>query len=76
MKVNVQVKSEQLTKDDLLLLLQAVRDCEQQNFKEKEIFISAEAPDLTTDEMGEILERIKPPFTYGPVIFKHTKEGG
>ena len=73
MKVNVQVKSEQLTKEDLRLLLQAIRDCEQKNFKDKEIFIGAEAPELTSDEMGEILKSIKPPFTYGPVIFKYVE---
>lgn len=73
MKVNVQVKSEQLNKEDLRFLLQAIRDCEQKNFKDKEIFIGAEAPDLTTDEMGEILKSIIPPFTYGPVIFKYVE---
>lgn len=73
MKVNVQVKSEQLTKEDLHQLLQAIRDCEQKNFKDKEIFIGAEAPELTSDEMGEILKSIKPPFTYGPVIFKYVE---
>lgn len=73
MKVNVQVKSEQLKKEDLRLLLQAIRDCEQKNFKDKEIFIGAEVPDLTADEMGEILKSIKPPFTYGPVIFKYVE---
>lgn len=70
MKVNVQVKSEQLTKEDLRLLLQAIRDCEQKNFKNKEIFIGAEAPNLTIDEMSEILKSITPPFNCGPIIFK------
>lgn len=75
MKVNVQVKSEQLTKEDLRLLLQAIRDCEQKNFKDKEIFIGVEVPDLTVDEMGEIIKSIKPPYNYGPVIFNHIEEG-
>jgi hypothetical protein len=70
MKVFVQVKSRELNKDDLILLLQTIRDCEQKNFKHKEISIAVEAPDLSVDEMGEILKSIHPPFTYGPVIFK------
>ncbi len=74
MKVNLQVKSTQLTKEDLRLLLQAIRDCEQKNFKDKEIFVGAEAPELTADEMAEIVKSIKPPFNYGPVIFKHVEE--
>lgn len=76
MKVNVQVKSEQLTKEDLRLLLQAIRDCEQKNFKDKEIFIGVEAPDLTIDEMSEILKGITPPYNCGPVIFKYVDERG
>lgn len=74
MRVVVQVKSEQLNKDDLRLLLQVIRDCEQKNFKDKEIFVGAEAPDLTVDEMGEILKSIEPPYTYGPIIFKYKEE--
>jgi len=74
MKITVQIKSEQLNKEDLRVLLQAIRDCEQKNFKDKEIFIGVEAPDLTTDEMTEILVSIKPPFAYGPVIFKYGRE--
>lgn len=76
MKVILQVKSEQLNKDDLRLLLQAVRDCEQKNFKDKEIFIRAEAPELTGAEMLEILTSIKPPYNYGPVIFKNLEQEG
>jgi hypothetical protein len=74
MKVFLQVKSRELNKEDIILLLQAIRDCEQKNFKYKEITIGVEAPDLSVDEMGEILKAVKPPFTYGPVIFKF-KEG-
>lgn len=39
MKVKVIVQSEQLSKDDLRCLLQAIRDCEQSFFREKEIWI-------------------------------------
>jgi len=71
MRVKVIVQSEQLSKDDLRCLLQAIRDCEQSFFREKEIWISAEAPELSSDEMTEILTSIRPSYEYGPVIFKY-----
>ncbi len=76
MRVKVIVQSEQLTTDDLRRLLQAIRDCEQRFFREKEIWVSAEAPELTSEEMTEVLTSIKPPYDYGPVIFKFGEEGG
>jgi len=71
MRVKVIVQSEQLSKDDLRRLLQAIRDCEQSFFREKEIWISAEAPELNSDEMTEVLTSIRPRYEYGPVIFKY-----
>ena len=71
MKIKVIVQSEQLSKDDLRHLLQAIRDCEQNCFREKEIWISAEAPELSSDEMTEVLSSIRPPYEYGPVIFNY-----
>ena len=76
MKVNLSVKSDQLDKEDLRALLQAIRDCEMATFPDKEIYVSVEAPELSTDEMTEILTSIKPPYNYGPVIFKYVKEEG
>ena len=76
MKITITIKSNQLSKEDLHLLLQAIRDCEQQYFKDKEIFVSAEAPELTTDEMGNILKNIRPPYAYGPVVFKYINKKG
>ncbi len=75
MRVKVAIQSRDLSKDELGDLLQSIRDCEQRLFKDKEIYISAEAPELTSDEMAEILRKIRPPFTYGPVIFKYKEEG-
>ncbi|MBA7695288.1 hypothetical protein ES703_103911 [subsurface metagenome] len=74
MKVNVSIKSDQLTKEDLRALLQAIRDCEMATFPNKEIYVSAETPELSTDDMKEILTSIKPPYNYGPVIFKYKEE--
>ena len=71
MRVKVIVQSEQLSKDDLRCLLQAIRDCEQSFFREKEIWISAEAPELNSDEMTEVLTSIRPHYEYGPVIFRY-----
>ena len=71
MRVKVIVQSEQLSKNDLRCLLQAIRDCEQSFFRDKEIWISAEAPELSADEMARILTSIRPPYEYGPVIFKY-----
>ena len=74
MKVNLSVKSDQLNKEDLRALLQAIRDCEMATFPDKEIYVSAEAPELSTDEITEILTSIKPPYNYGPVIFKYAEK--
>lgn len=70
MKTVFQIKSEELNRDDVRLLLQAIRDCEQKNFKDKKIFVGVEVPDLTVDEMGEILKNINPPYDYGPILYR------
>lgn len=74
MKINLSIKSDELDKEDLRALLQAIRDCEMANFKEKKIFVSVEAPDMTSEDMTDILTSINPPYDYGPVIFKYKKE--
>jgi len=71
MRVKVSVQSEQLSKDSLRALLQAIRDCEQRFFKDKEIWVFAEAPELTSEEMTEVLTSVRPLYEYGPVIFKY-----
>ena len=69
MKTNMILYSDELTKEDLRLLLQAIRDCEQTNFPEKFIGIFVSVDDLTTAECEEIIASIKPPFKYGPRVF-------
>lgn len=69
MKTNILLWSQELTREDLRLLLQAIRDCEQSNFPEKFIGIFTSADDLTTAECEEIIASIKPPFKYGPRVF-------
>lgn len=74
MRIVVSIKSDQLTKEDLRALLQAIRDCEMATFPNKEIYVSAEAPELSSKDMTDILTSIKPPYDYGPVIFKFREE--
>jgi len=70
MRTNTSIKSEELNKEDLRALLQAIRDCEMAAFPQKHIYVTVEAPDMTSEDMTEILTSIKPSYDYGPVIFK------
>ncbi len=64
------IDSDQFVKEDVRALLQAVRDCEQANFPDKQLNISVEVPWLSVDVVQELLTGIKPPFKHGPMIFK------
>jgi len=70
MKVKLSLTSDQLDKEDIRALLQAIRSCEMATFPEKEIYIMVEVPDLSEDETGEIFRSIKPPYGLGPFSFK------
>lgn len=70
MEVSFSVKSDQLDKEDIRALLQAIRGCEMATFPEKEIYVSVEAPDMSTSEMTDLLRSIKPPYDHGPAIFR------
>ena len=70
MKVELKLTSQQLTKEELQHLLQSIRDCEQEFFKDKEIFIWIESPELTTEECSEILTSISPPFGENLLILR------
>jgi hypothetical protein len=74
MKTTILSQSDQLNKEDVRSLLQAIRLCEMATFPNKEIYIKVEVPDLTADETNEILQSIKPPFKWGPKIIKYGKE--
>jgi hypothetical protein len=75
MKTTFRLESDQLNKEDLRILLQAVRLCEMANFPNKEIRIFIEVPELTTDEMNQILKSIKPPYGWGPKIITLQPKG-
>jgi|GEM_PF-1534207 hypothetical protein len=68
--MNIIVYSEELSREDIQALLQAIRDCEQKNFPDKAIGIFAVIPFLNSAECTEVLKSIKPPFIGGePMIF-------
>ena len=77
MKVNVVIYSEDLTREDIQLLVQSIRDCEQKLFPQKEIGIFLFVPELTTEEGITIMTGIKPPFKFGPfVVGRSAVQGG
>ena len=65
MKFELTFESQQLSKEEVRLLVQAIRDCEQTSFPDKEIFIWIEVPELSMAECNEILASIKPPTSTG-----------
>ncbi len=75
MRIKVTIQSDEISKDDLRALLQAIRDCEQRFFKEKRIWVRVDAPDLSSAEMTEMLTSINPPYEYGPVIIGRGPDG-
>ena len=67
MRVKLTIQSSELSKEELRLLIQSIRDCEQKWFPDKEITIWIEVPELREAEATEILASIKPPYRYGPI---------
>ncbi len=76
MKTIIHVQSDQLNKEDVRTLLQAIRLCERATFPDKEIRIFVEVPELTAAETEEVLKSIKPPYKYGPEILSNTRKKG
>lgn len=62
MEIKLTIRSKQLAKGELRLLIQSIRDCEQKFFRDKEISIWIEAPELSKAEANEILGSIKPSY--------------
>ena len=67
METTICIQSKDMAKEELRLLVQSIRDCEQKSFPEKEIFILIYAPDLNTTEVSEMLGKIHPGYEDGPV---------
>lgn len=74
MKTTITIKSDELDKEELRVILQAIRTVEKRVFPFKKIWISAEVPELSTDEMMEVLNSVNPPLSYGPVLFRFLDE--
>ncbi len=73
--VKLTIESQQLTREELRTLIQAIRTCEQASFPDKEIFMLIEVPELSKEECHEILASIKPPYKHGPtIIVRHYKK--
>ena len=68
MKMNVVVYSEELNKEDVQMLLQSIRDCERNSFPDKTIVVAVFVPELSTQDVTEILSQMKPPFKQGPLV--------
>lgn len=68
MQVTITIQSNELSKEELRLLIQSIRDCELKTFPDKEIAIWVEVPGWTAAECGEVLASIKPPYKHGPII--------
>ena len=66
MRVQLIIESQHLTKEELQLLIQGIRDCEQKSFRDKEIAIWIGAPELSASECEQILASIKSAYKYGP----------
>jgi len=71
--VKLAIHSSQLSREELQALLQAIRDCEQNSFPDKEIFVWIEVPELTEAECAEILASIKPQYKFGPFVIPRRK---
>jgi len=67
MQVTITIQSRELSKEELRLLIQRIRDCEMKYFPGKEISVWVEVPGLTAAECVEILASIKPPYKHGPI---------
>jgi len=78
MEVKITIQSRELSKEELQLLIQSIRDCEQKSFADKEILVLIEAPELRTSEMNEILSSVTPPYRYGPmeIFFRKKRKKG
>ena len=75
MKINIVIFSEELTKEDIRLLLQSIRDFEQTSLPHREIGVAVFIPELSTDECREVVKDIKPPFKHGPFVLGGKRDG-
>ncbi len=71
MEVNVMIHCDNISEEELLLMLQAVRTAEQTHFKEKTLAIFIQTnPRISVEEAQKLLRRIQPPFAINTTIDK------
>lgn len=76
MEVKVMVHSENISEEELLLMLQAVRDAQLAHFSTKDIAIWLETnPEISVEDAKKLLGRIQPPFAINKTIDEFTKDG-
>lgn len=66
MKTDILIYSEDLAEEDIGVLLQAIRDCEQKSLRDKQIGITVFVPALTLEELAKIINGVATPFNHGP----------
>lgn len=64
MKSNIVIYSEQLAEKDIQILLQAIRNCEQKYFLNKEVGIAIFVPALSKEQCQELISSIEPGFPH------------
>jgi len=63
MRISIRTLGGELTQEELLKLLQCVRDIEQRN-PARTIVISVDAPTFKASELTRVLDSLKPPLRY------------
>jgi len=63
MRISIRTLGGELTWEELLKLLQCVRDIEQQD-PARTIVISVDAPTFKLDELNRVLDSLKPPLPH------------
>lgn len=72
-KVELNLKADNCSVEDVRTLLQAIRDWEQN--RQLDIFVGVNAPEMTNDETKYVFDNIRPPFakqTFLPLKNKHS----
>jgi len=63
MRISIRTLDGELTREELLKLLQCVRDIEQQN-PARTIIVSIDAPTFKASELNRVLDSLKPPLRH------------
>lgn len=64
MKATITIQLEDVTIPEIQSILQFARDIEQNDTERIKMGVFCDVPELTTNEVNEMLSTIKPPFVY------------